>query len=46
MCFRRKLKLPLNLPNGTSPQKLEFVENNYVSQLRKKLDVIHEGVRQ
>jgi len=28
------------------PQKLEFVENNYVLQLRKKLDVIYEGVRQ
>jgi len=26
--------------------KLEFVENNYVSQLKRKLYVIHEGVRQ
>jgi len=47
-CFGRELKHPLNLLRGTSssPQKLEFVNNNYVSQLRWKLDVTHEGVRQ
>jgi len=38
MCFGRELKLPLDLLRGTSPQKLEFIENNYVSQLRRKLD--------
>jgi len=46
MCFRRELKLSLDLLRGTFPQKFEFVENNYVSQLRRKLDVIHEGVRE
>jgi len=46
MCFGRELKLSLDLLRGISPQKLEFVENNYVSQLRSKLYVIHEGDRQ
>jgi len=46
MCFDRELKLPLDLLRRTSPQELKFLKNNYVSQLREKLDLIHEGVRQ
>jgi len=51
MCFERELKLPINLFRGSPPQKPESShqkseENNFVSQLRKKLNELHEGVRQ
>jgi len=46
MCFGGELKLRLDLFCGTSPQEPKFLENNYVSQLRKKLDLIHKGVGQ
>jgi len=46
MCFGRELKLLLDLFCGTSSQKLDLAENNFVSQLKKKLDEIHEAVRQ
>jgi len=46
MCFRRELKLPINLLCGFSPQKPESEENDFVSQLRRKLNELHEGVRQ
>jgi len=45
MCFERELKLPLDLLRGTSSQKLNLAKNNFVSQLRKKLDEILEAVR-
>jgi len=36
----------LDLLRETSPQESKFLENIYVSQLREKLDLIHEGIRQ
>jgi len=45
MCFGRELKLPLDL-REISPQKFELEENDYVTQLRRKLDKIHAEIRQ
>jgi len=38
--------LPLDFLCGTSSQESKFLENNYVSQLRKKLDLVHERIKQ
>jgi len=46
MCFGKRLKLSLDLLHGTSPQKPKFLENNFVVRLKKKLHLIHEGIRQ
>jgi len=36
----------LDLLRGIFPQESKFLENNYVSQLRKKLDLVHEERQQ
>jgi len=46
MCFGGEFKLPLDLLRRTSSQKLDLAKNNFVSQLRKKLNEMHEAVRQ
>jgi len=42
----RELKLPIDLLRGVPPQEHKFEENIYVSELRKKLNALHAGVRQ
>jgi len=46
MCFGWKLKLPIDLLRRAPPQNPESEKNNFVSQLRGKLNELHEGVRQ
>jgi len=46
MCFGRELKLPIDLLRKTPPQERESEENIYVSELRRKLGVLHARVRQ
>jgi len=36
----------LDLLRGISSQKLKLLENNYVTQLKEKLNLIHEWIRQ
>jgi len=46
MCFGRELKLLIDVLRGAPTQKLESEENNYVLQLRRKLNVLLEEIRQ
>lgn len=46
MCFGRDLKLLLDLLRDSPPQEFKFLENNYISLLREKFNLIHDGVRQ
>jgi len=46
MCLGRKFELLLDLFRGISSQELKLLENNYVTQLKEKLNLIYEWIRQ